>query len=151
MYHILKLYVKEEILYYIIKKRKCKIMTKKETVLLYNLKSLDREKKLKLLLLRLGIRVKMVSPDSYSLTIGELLEQKNPSTQNNDKNVNIFPEEMMVMINLSNQTMDRLLSGIRQVGLGQIQLKAVLTEQNIKWNSIELHDELLKEYHKYNS
>jgi hypothetical protein len=56
-----------------------------------------------------------------------------------------FPEEMLLMAGFRNDQMDALLAGLRESGLAPVPLNAVLTPFNAAWDSVKLHDELIRE------
>ena len=56
-----------------------------------------------------------------------------------------FPESMMVFCGVNQAQLNAILNAIRLSKLPPIPLKAVLTETNLQWNSVQLRDELLQE------
>lgn len=119
----------------------------KESIYLYNIKNKSYEKKLKLHLIRLGIRMKEVKPADYIQPLGVLVGNPPISPLNNILE-EPFSEEMLLMVGFTSQRMDLLLSTLRKEGI-RIPLKAVLTEHNINWSSIELYHELKQEHEKF--
>ena len=57
-----------------------------------------------------------------------------------------FPELMLVLCGFSQPMVNAFLSLLRASRLPAVPLKAVLTETNQGWNSLELHEELQKEH-----
>ena len=57
-----------------------------------------------------------------------------------------FPELMLVLCGFSQPMVNAFLTLLKATRLPAISLKAILTETNQGWNSLELHDELLKEH-----
>ena len=53
---------------------------------------------------------------------------------------------MMLMAFLEKGMLSRFLDSFREVGIPSIPLKAMLTENNSKWNSLQLHSELMEEF-----
>jgi hypothetical protein len=152
-----------------------------EVVLLYNF---DPEKlnKIKFVLIRMGVKIKIVSSDMYQQPIGYLvgikgikkaeehneenieesiLEHKEENTvedkeeikeQNKEENKEInFSDEMLVMKGFVNSRIDELLKQLKKNGIERIHLKAVVTEYNQNWNSIELYKELKLENEQMSS
>lgn len=111
-------------------------------VLFYNLET-PKGRQIKLLCLPLKLRVKSVEPGEYGETLAALagLEEKQEIRTEES-----FSDEMLLMCGLSDGQLNGLLQGIRKKKLGSVALKAVMTETNCHWNSIELHRELQKEY-----
>lgn len=101
--------------------------------------------KLKAVLIRMGIRIKNISPDQMGQTIGylagfdgfeELKQEECPDVE----------EEILVMKNFSNSRIDELLLNLRRAGVPKIDLKAVITDTNCKWKFHDLYLELKKEH-----
>lgn len=114
------------------------------TVLLYNLDT-DKGRQIKLLCLTMKLRARSVSPAEYSLTLSDLLSGKAVEGQAAEKT---FPEEMLVMANLTSAQTDRFLQSLRRnrKKISPVALKAVLTATNAGWDSFQLRDELQREH-----
>ena len=56
-----------------------------------------------------------------------------------------FSDEMLVLCGLSGPPLDALLSSLRRSRV-VVALKAVVTEDNAAWSSLQLHDELRQEH-----
>lgn len=112
-------------------------------VLLYNL---DREKllRIKLLLLRLGLGAREVSPEEFGQPLGALAGLEGFETSQ-DAPEESFTQEMLVMVGLSSQQFSAFLEALRQ-SRATVALKAVLTETNAQWSSVRLHRELAAEH-----
>lgn len=121
----------------------------KGTILLYNVKGTSYERQLKILLVRLGFRMKTIEPDMYKQPLGYLAGLKEFSaTEVQVNSAELFTEPMMVFHGLSNMHLDSLLKELRKAGI-RIPLKAVLTQHNILWDSIVLYKELSEEHEKF--
>lgn len=121
-------------------------MTGIESVLLYNFQSFPRLRDLKMIFLRMGIRMKEVTPDLYLQPIGALLRMKGFEMKADVYEGPGFSDEMMVLNGFSNARLDELLRQLRKNNIPRIALKAVVTAQNAAWDSLALHDELAKEH-----
>ncbi|MDO5294818.1 MAG: DUF3783 domain-containing protein [bacterium] len=126
-------------------------LNNKETILLYNIKNKPYAPKLKAILLRLGIRIKVINQEQYHLPIKDLLSS-NASAATVDTTPTgqppaAFEDEMMVMAGLTNARLDIFLASLRKEGI-RIPLKAILTPHNSTWTSFALHDELVLEHAK---
>ena len=62
-----------------------------------------------------------------------------------------FDEEMIVMHNFTNKTIDSLIRALNKCGVGRVPLKAVITPTSKDWDSLTLikalkadHEEMLK-------
>lgn len=117
-----------------------------ELVLLYEINGKDREKKLKLILVKLGIRIKLVQKEEYLETLVYLAKIKGSESVKEKYDGELLGDEMMVLVGFSSGRIDALLSEIRKAKLDRINLKAVLTDYNKGWNSIQLYKELREEH-----
>lgn len=119
-------------------------MASNEAALLYNLEG-EKARKLKLIFIQNGIRIKQVAKEDYLQSIGALagireLKREAPSYEGDG-----FQEEMLVMRGIYGKRLDLLLAQMRKMKVS-VALKAVLTEQNILWSSLELYEEIRKEH-----
>lgn len=115
------------------------------SVLLYNLAGTQRGRKLKFILVQLGARIKNVEKEEYLKPIGELLKTV-PVSEPPVYEGEGFSEEMLVMDGFTERQIDELSMRMRKCKLERIDLKAVVTETNQNWNSIELYKEIKKEH-----
>ena len=58
---------------------------------------------------------------------------------------------MLILKGFTDGMLDSFLHGFRKMKIQPVALKAVLTEANCGWNSLELHDELVKEHESMHS
>lgn len=110
-------------------------------LLLYNIPP-QRLAKMRVIFLRLGLKASIVSPESWDKPIGSLLGLEVPAETETGK---AFTDEMLVMYNLPQSTMNQLLTAMRQQKT-VIALKAMVTETNAQWSSYRLHEELAAEH-----
>ena len=54
------------------------------------------------------------------------------------------------MTGFTGQKLDQFLNAMRKQKIPKINLKAMLTEHNVKWDSVTLHDELAREHEAMN-
>ncbi len=101
--------------------------------------------KLKAVLVRMGIRIKNITPDQVNQTVG-YLAGFNGFEEAEQEDCPSVEEEILVMKNFSNQRIDELLLNLRRAGVPKIQLKAVITDTNCKWKFYDLYLELKKEH-----
>ena len=115
-------------------------------ILLYNFKDEDRLRQIRRYLNRHKVSVRMVQPSEYLESLGFLFEipgfAKNP-VFNLGKN---FQEEMMVLKDFSNEQLDEFLAFFKENGMPSVSLKAMLTPVTVHWDSVKLHEELMKEH-----
>ena len=125
----------------------------KETVLVYNMEGGNKGRMVKLICMQMGIRIKVVDKSQYMKPIGELAGLKEITGQGQDESYEGegFTDEMLIMCGLTGSRIDQLLDSFRRQKLERIALKAVLTEHNKTWNSIQLHDELRREHEHMNN
>ncbi|MFR1894637.1 DUF3783 domain-containing protein [Hungatella sp.] len=128
-------------------------MAAKEMVLYYQP---EREKeagnaskaaKLKGVLIRMGIRIKNITPEQTGQTVGYLAGFEGFDERETEEGT-VLPEleeEMLVMKNFTNRRIDELLAGLRRAGVPKVELKAVVTETNCGWTFYSLYEELKKE------
>lgn len=100
--------------------------------------------KIQVLCLRLGIRVRPVPPEEYGAPLAVLAglaeTGQYPAPQED------FSGEMLVMANFRPGMLDAFLNGFRQARIPPVPLKAMLTETNAQWNSLELHRAIAEEH-----
>ncbi len=87
-----------------------------------------------------GIAFMQVPPQCYGMVIGDLLAHFPEFAGTNGSG---FSDEMLLFDDVSDELLHPLLRKIRQAG--GVELKAVVTEHNIKWTSCQLRDELARE------
>lgn len=112
--------------------------------LLYNFKDAARLQKVRFALFKLGVSGRVVAPEELSQPIGYLcdLEGFSPVEETVEGG---FSDEMLVLCGLSGPQLDALLSSLRRSRV-VVALKAVVTEDNAAWSSLQLHDELRQEH-----
>ena len=115
-------------------------------VLLYNI-SADKLKKIRVILLRLGLQGRVVMAEEFSLPVSQLagLEAFSPAETAQEDAGEPFREEMLVMCDLPSPMFSAFLNALRQ-NRCPVALKAVLTETNAGWSSTRLHRELSAEH-----
>ncbi len=100
--------------------------------------------KLRMLAMKLGARVRVVEKREYLDPIGSFCGVCGAfETMYDGEN---FPGLMLVMAHFSDAQLTSFLQSLRACSLPPISLKAVLTQNNAGWNSLELHEALLQEH-----
>lgn len=126
-----------------------------ETVLYYTPEQSEKVVKLKSVLVRMGIRIKNVSPDQVTETIGGLLGipgyENSQEESGKESGIPVLSEEMMVMHRFSEKRLDELLMNLRKAGVPKIALKAIVTESNAGWTFCQLYEELKEEHKRMSS
>ena len=110
------------------------------TVLLYNCSG-EKFSKLKQIFAMLRLRMRVVGPDRYHISLEELAQGKGEPGEAAQP----LTEPMLVFCGMGQALLNQVLEVIRVANLPPIPLKAVLTETNRQWNTIQLHEELCKE------
>ncbi len=148
----------------------------REMVLYYTPENTPNAAKLKGVLVRMGVRIKNISPEQTGQTIGYLAglagfketdspeaENEVPENAGTDAAVcfgqaagaqsaarNLparhIPCEILVMHNFTSRRIDELLLNLRRAGVPRIALKAVVTEHNSRWTFYHLYEEIKKEH-----
>ena len=126
----------------------------------------ERLELVKLLALLTKSKVKAVTEDEKSETVGKVLgltddeiaeiaamKQETEQTKvheqmNEDENLPPVPKEALILCGFDNQAVNLLLSSIRRGRLKNVPLKAMLTPNNISWTIETILQELSKE-HEY--
>ncbi|WP_312428444.1 DUF3783 domain-containing protein [Lacrimispora sp.] len=101
--------------------------------------------KLKAVLVRMGVRIKNISPEQVNQTVGYLAGFDGFEEKEQEDCPDV-EEEILVMKNFSNRRIDELLLNLRRAGVPKIDLKAVITDTNCKWKFYDLYLELKKEH-----
>ncbi|GLB32090.1 hypothetical protein LAD12857_40130 [Lacrimispora amygdalina] len=127
-------------------------MSVKKEMVLYFCPEKDSQKgndtrtaRLKAVLVRMGIRIKNISPDQTDQTIGYLAGLDGFGEQTAGE-CPVVEEEVLIMKNFSSRRIDELLMNLKRSGVSKIALKAVITDTNSKWSFYELYQELKKEH-----
>ena len=127
----------------------------KETILLYNLDSAAIRNKIKFLCIQGGIHIRVVEKNQYDVPIGTLAFGKKEDMElylrsENSEEKPSFNDPMLVFAGFTGQKLDQFLNAMRKQKIPKINLKAMLTEHNVKWDSMTLHDELAREHEAMN-
>lgn len=115
----------------------------KQLILSYNLPA-KHLAKLRMEAMKLGVRVRPVEKREYLQSLGSFtgLLGTFESVYDGEN----FPEPMLVLCGFSQPMVNTFLTLLKASRLPPVPLKAVLTETNQGWNSLELHDELKQEH-----
>lgn len=120
----------------------------KETVLYFTPKKTPQTAALKGLLIRMGIRIRNVTPEQALEPVGALAgiagfeKSGKPAAS---EATSVLQDEMLVLCGFTEARLDALLQGMRRSGI-RIALKAILTEHNCGWPLLQLYEELLHEH-----
>ncbi len=124
----------------------------RETVLYYSPAGNKNATKLKGVLVQMGIRIRNVSEDQLGETIGALLGLEGFKEEEHAKeNIDVaetIDQEVLVMHNFSGSRLDELLLGMRRAKVQKIDLKAIVTENNVGWSFYHLYEEIGAEHER---
>lgn len=115
----------------------------KQLILSYNLPA-KLLAKLRMAAMKLGVRVRPVEKREYLQSLGSFTGAL--GTFESVYDGENFPEPMLVLCGFSQPMVNTFLTLLKASRLPPVPLKAVLTETNQGWNSLELHDELKQEH-----
>ncbi len=122
------------------------IKNRNESVLLYLHENGEREKKIKALLIRHGIKIKLVTEEMQGHSVGYLLSFPGFSEETVEGEAIPFEEDIMVLKGFTRERMNLLFEGFKKNGIRRINLKAVVTEHNLPWKLRDLYKELQEEH-----
>ena len=97
--------------------------------------------KLRQIFAMLRLRMRPVEPARYQVPIGLLAQGEGEDGEA----AQAIPESMLVFCGLGQALLNQVLEVIRVAKLPPIPLKAVLTDTNREWNTLQLREELLRE------
>lgn len=123
----------------------------KKQILLYNIKDKKRAIDIRRVLMPLKIRIKQVAPSNFGQPIGYLADLDGFEACEDLSGDFSFDEEMMIMVGLTSFEIDQVIKGFHKRRITGIPLKAILTDENRKWNSRKLYENLKEEHLKMNS
>lgn len=119
----------------------------KETVLYYNPEKSDKIRLIKGILVRMGMRIRNITPDLVNQKVGYLAGLKDFAEELEEPGeaLPVIPEEMMVLHGFSDRRLDELLRQLRK-NKAPVALKAVLTQSNCEWSFYQLYKEIRAEH-----
>lgn len=119
----------------------------KETVLLYNINNKNTRSIIQLIAVQMKIRVRTITPSQYHMPLG-LLAFGKPEDQKEylTDDPAGFDDAMLVFAGISGTRLHAFLAQMAKKRVPKIDLKASLTEHNAVWDSVTLHEELVKEH-----
>ncbi|MDD3335874.1 MAG: DUF3783 domain-containing protein [Eubacteriales bacterium] len=115
---------------------------KPPVLLCYNLTG-DKAAKIKFTAMRFAIRIRVVKPEEYTQTLAALCGLEEPNDQFYSEAG--FEDEMLVMAHFPDALTSQFLQAFHKAKVAPVLLKAILTDTNADWNSLQLHQELSAE------
>ena len=121
-------------------------MNTQPEALLYNFNDPERLRQIRRYLNRQKVKTRIVTAPEFLHPLGYLFEIPgfHPSSQFNLGSN--FSDEMIVLKDFSSEQLDEFLDFFKENGLLPVNLKAMLTPVTVHWDSLKLHDELMKEH-----
>ena len=121
-------------------------MNTQPEALLYNFSDPERFRQIRRYLNRQKVKTRIVTAPEFLHPLGYLFEIPgfHPSSQFNLGSN--FSDEMIVLKDFSSEQLDEFLAFFKENGLLPVNLKAMLTPVTVHWDSLKLHDELMKEH-----
>jgi hypothetical protein len=122
----------------------------KPTILFFNFKDKPRFDKIIRAILPLKIKIIKVNREDYLQPISYLIGKKDIDSTLEKYNGPELDNEMLLLADMTDSQINQLLGSLRKAGVA-INLKAVLTENNQYWNTLQLYEELKKENEALNT
>ena len=110
------------------------------TILMYNCSGPEFSK-MRQIFAMLRLRMRPVEPERYHIPLEDLAQGKGEPGEAAEA----LPEAMLVFCGMGDAFLHQVLEVLRAAQLPPIPLKAVLTQTNRTWDTLQLHQELLRE------
>lgn len=115
------------------------------TILMYNFDK-EKAKKIQLICMQMKFKIKVIAKEDYLKPIGSLLHAADQAETFDVYQGEGFLEEMLIMSGLNDRQINDLLMAFKKQRIPFINLKAMVTPNNIHWNSLQLREELMAEH-----
>lgn len=116
----------------------------KPTILLFNFMDKPRLDKILRAILPLKVKIKKVDREDYMQPVGYLVGKNGIDPVEDKYSGPELEDEMLLLADMMDSQINQLLLSLRKAGVS-IKLKAVLTENNQYWNTLQLYKELKRE------
>ena len=103
--------------------------------LLYNFNE-EKLKMIKMVCMMMQVRFKEVARAEYEQPLGALLGISGIENHGEVYQGEEFQEEMLVLHGFDGSKLQKFLIALQRVGVGRIELKAMITENNKSWNGL---------------
>lgn len=123
-------------------------MAGKELVLYYTPEKSDADRLLKGVLVRMGVRIRNITPEQTGEKVGALAGLPGFAEQENATEAPVIPEKLLVLHGFGQQRLQGLLAALRKAKVPPIPLKAMVTEHNADWTLYQLYQEIRAEHEK---
>lgn len=112
--------------------------------LLYNFQD-EKLKMTKMVCMMMQVRFKEVALSEYNQPLGALLGLPDIDSVAEGYTGVELQEEMLLLHGFDGSKLQKFLTALQRVGVGRIDLKAMLTENNKTWSGLMLYEELSQE------
>lgn len=112
--------------------------------LLYNFQD-EKLKMTKMVCMMMQVRFKEVALSEYNQPLGALLGLPDIDSVAEGYTGVELQEEMLLLHGFDGSKLQKFLTALQRVGVGRIDLKAMLTENNKTWSGLVLYEELSQE------
>ena len=112
--------------------------------LLYNFQD-EKLKMTKMVCMMMQVRFKEVALSEYNQPLGALLGLLDIDAVTEGYTGTELQEEMLLLHGFDGSKLQKFLTALQRVGVGRIDLKAMLTENNKTWSGLALYEELCQE------
>lgn len=112
--------------------------------LLYNFQD-EKLKMTKMVCMMMQVRFKEVALSEYNQPLGALLGLPDIDAVTEGYTSTELQEEMLLLHGFDGSKLQKFLTALQRVGVGRIDLKAMLTENNKTWSGLALYEELCQE------
>lgn len=120
----------------------------REMVLYYTPEKTDKVRRIKSVLVRMGIRIRNIDESQTGEQVGYLAGMdgfSGDAKQEAEGTAVPVEQEMLVLIHFTQRRLDELLKNLRRAD-ASVALKAVATETNCTWSFSKLYEEIKKEH-----
>lgn len=117
-----------------------------KALVIYHIKDQKKEKKFIELCKRLQLYTRKIKPHDVNSSVGTLAGFPGMTAKKEKKAPAGYElPELLVFSGMSDKKLDEFLAEYRREGIDTINLKAIVTAENISWSLYELTGELVKE------
>ena len=121
-------------------------MNTQPTALLYNFNDPERLRQIRRYLNRQKVKTRIITAPEFLHPLGYLFEIPGFQPSSRFNLGSNFSDEMIVLKDFSSEQLDEFLAFFKENGLLPVNLKAMLTPVTVHWDSLKLHDDLMKEH-----
>ena len=121
-------------------------MNTQPAALLYNFNDPERLRQIRRYLNRQKVKTRIITAPEFLHPLGYLFEIPGIQPSSRFNLGSNFSDEMIVLKDFSSEQLDEFLAFFKENSLPPVALKAVLTPVTMHWDSMKLHEELMREH-----